>query len=74
MKHLRGVVALSISVLLVAACHEIPQDAHKSFAGPSETKPYAGPKFKGDKAAYEKAMAERADTQDEYLRTGGAKQ
>ena len=61
------------ALALLAACHEIPQDAAKSFAGEKETKPYTGAKFNGDKALYEKTLAERSDTQNEYLRTGGAK-
>ena len=59
--------------LLIAACGEIPQDAAKPYAGKEDTKPYAGDVFKGDKAKYEKTLAERADYQNEYLRTGDAK-
>jgi hypothetical protein len=64
------VAAAAVTVL--AACHEIPQDAAKSFAGESETRSYVGARFNGDKAIYEKTLAERADVQNEYLRTGGA--
>ena len=60
-------IAFAASVLL-AACSEIPQDGVKPFAGEKETKSYAGAVFNGDKARYEKALAERADTQNEYLR------
>jgi hypothetical protein len=60
------------AALALAACHEIPQDARKSFAGEAETKAYTGARFNGDRALYEKTLAERADTQNEYLRTGGA--
>jgi hypothetical protein len=56
------------AAVLLAACSEIPQDARKPFAGEEETKSYAGGKFEGDKALYEKALAKRADTQNEYLR------
>jgi hypothetical protein len=59
--------------LALAACTEIPQDAVKPFAGAEETRPYAGDRFKGDKALYEKTLADRAQTQNEYLVTGGAK-
>ena len=65
--------ALVLAALAVAACHEIPQDAAKPYAGKEDTKPYAGDQFKGDKARYEKALAERANYQNEYLRTGDAK-
>jgi hypothetical protein len=54
--------------VLLSACHEIPQDAPKPFAGKSETEPYAAAPFNGDKAAYEKAMAKRVEYQNEYLR------
>ena len=67
-------VATVIAALLLAACHEIPQDAPKPYAGKEDTKAYAGDRFKGDKANYEKTLAERANHQNEYLRTGDAKQ
>lgn len=60
--------------MLFAACSEIPQDAPKPFAGKDETRSYAGAPFNGDRVKYEKALAERADTQNEYLVTGDAKQ
>jgi hypothetical protein len=65
--------AFTAAALALAACHEIPQDAAKPYAGKEDTKAYAGDLFKGDKAAYEKALAARAQTQNEYVRTGGAK-
>ena len=58
---------------LAAACHEIPQDAAKPYAGKEDTKAYASDRWKGDKAAYEQAMAQRAQTQNEYVRTGDGK-
>ena len=66
-------LAIVIAALAIAACHEIPQDAAKPYAGKEDTKAYAGDLFKGDKAKYEAALAKRADTQNEYLRTGDAK-
>ena len=63
-------LALLVAAMGLAACNEIPQDAAKPYAGKEDTKAYAGDKFKGDKAAYEKALAQRAQTQNEYLRTG----
>jgi len=62
-----------IAAFFAAACHEIPQDAAKPYAGKEDTKPYAGDLFKGDKAKYESTLAERANYQNEYLRTGDAK-
>ena len=58
---------------LLAACHEIPQDAPKPYAGKEDVKPYAGDMFKGDKAKFEQALAQRSDYQNEYLRTHDAK-
>jgi len=66
-------LALVVAALAVAACHEIPQDAAKPYAGKEDTKAYAGDMFKGDKAAYEQALAKRADYENEYIRTGDAK-
>ncbi|MGE5615834.1 MAG: hypothetical protein ACM3X5_02855 [Bacillota bacterium] len=70
----RGLIGLVAGALFVAACHEIPQDAPKPYAGKEDTKPYASDLFKGDKAKFEKTLAERADNQNEYLRTKDAKQ
>jgi len=65
--------ALAAAALALAACHEIPQDAPKPYAGKEDTKAYAGDLFKGDKDKYEKALSTRAQYQNEYLRTGDAK-
>jgi hypothetical protein len=59
--------ALAIaSVFALAACGEIPQDAPKPYAGKEDTKAYAGDMFKGDKAKYESALADRAKYQNDY--------
>ena len=65
--------AIVSAALAITACNEIPQDADKSFAGKDETRSYAGHKFNGDQAMYEKALADRAQTQNEYLVTGNGK-
>ena len=65
--------ALLAAALVISACHEIPQDAAKPYAGKEDTKAYAGDLFKGDKDKYEKALAASAQTQNEYIRTGDAK-
>ena len=64
----------AVAGLALAACHEIPQDAPKPYAGKEDVKPYAGDRFKGDKQKFEQALAERADNENEYLRTHDAKQ
>lgn len=66
-------ITLVAAAGLLAACQEIPQDAVKPYAGKEDTKAYAGDKFKGDKAAWEKTLAARADNMNEYVRTGDAK-
>ena len=70
---MRTLATLAAAGLALAACNEIPQDAVKPYAGKEDTKAYAGDMFKGDKAKYEKHLAERANYQNEYLRTGDAK-
>jgi hypothetical protein len=70
----RGARLVLVAVALaLSGCHEIPQDAPKPYAGKEDAKAYAGDRFKGDPAAYEKALAQRAQTQNEYIRTGDAK-
>ena len=66
-------LALLGAALLVAACHEIPQDAPKPYAGKEDTQAYAGDLFKGDKAKYEQALVKRSEYENEYLRTKDAK-
>lgn len=65
-------LALIVAGILLAACHEIPQEATKSYAGKPDTQLYDGPLFKGDKATFEKALAARAQGQNEYVRMGDA--
>jgi hypothetical protein len=59
-------LTIAAAALVVAACHEIPQDAAKPYAGKEDTKAYAGDMFKGDKAKYEQALAQRAAYQNDY--------
>jgi hypothetical protein len=66
----RRALAVTAAALALAACHEIPQDAAKPYAGKEDTKAYAGDLFKGDKDKYEKALAARAQSQNEYIRAG----
>jgi hypothetical protein len=71
---MKRVLIVGLLAFGAAACHEIPQDAPKPYAGKEDTKAYAGDLFKGDKQKYEQALAQRAQLQNEYARTGGAKQ
>ncbi len=63
-----------VAAALLAACHEIPQDAAKPFASKEDVHQYAGGLFKGDKQKFEAALAERAGHENEYLRTHDARQ
>ena len=65
---MKKLLAASLMAGLLAACGEIPQDKPKSYAGRPDEKPYASDKFKGDKAKYEAALAERANYQNENAR------
>jgi starvation-inducible outer membrane lipoprotein len=67
-------ILAAAAALALAACHEVPQDAAKPYAGKEDVKPYAGDMFKGDKQKFEQALAERASHENEYLRTHDAKQ
>jgi hypothetical protein len=61
-------ILVAAAALALAACHEIPQDKAKPYAGKEDVKPYAGDLFKGDKQKFEEALTERASHQNEYPR------
>ena len=65
-------MTIGFAALALAACGELPQDGPKPFAGKDEVRSHAGAPFNGDRAMYERALAERADTQNEYLEPGAA--
>jgi len=67
---MRPALTLLAAGLMLAACHEIPQDAPKPYAGKEDVKPYAGDLFKGDKAKFDQTLAQRSTYQNEYLRVG----
>ena len=70
---MKTVLIAMAAAMVLAACHEIPQDAAKPYAGRTDTKAYADDRFKGDKQKYESTLAERANYQNEYVRSGEAK-
>lgn len=70
---MRTVLIATAAAMALAACNEIPQDAPKPYAGKDDIKAYAGDRFKGDKQKYESTLAERANYQNEYIRSGEAK-
>ena len=65
---MKRLIVGAAAALWLASCGEIPQDAPKPYAGKEDTKAYAGDLFKGDKAKYEQALAERANYQNESSR------
>jgi hypothetical protein len=70
---MKRIFFFAAAALLACACHEIPQDTHKSFAGNAQRELYDGSRFGGDEARFEKALAARARTQNEYVRMGDDK-
>lgn len=55
--------------LSLAACGEVSQVAKYkpgSYAGKSDTRPWEAGQFAGNKQAWEAALANRAQTQNEY--------
>ena len=57
-----------VATVLATACHELPEQGIKPFAGKKEAELYAGSRFHGNKAAFEAALARRNQYQNEYLR------
>lgn len=57
----------------LAGCGEDrPTTAYKqgTYQGKVDTQPWGGAEFKGDKAAWENAIKQRNQSQNEYLRMG----
>ena len=73
MTALAKLASAGAAALFLAACTEPSQDPARSYAGKEDAKAYAGDAFKGDKAKWEGTLAKRADSQNEYIRTGDAK-
>jgi hypothetical protein len=70
----RLVAAGCVGALLLglAACSERPQVVNYkqgTYQGKPDTPPYSNPPYNGDKAAWERAEATRAQNQNEYKRT-----
>ncbi|HEX8012831.1 MAG TPA: hypothetical protein VF814_18160 [Casimicrobiaceae bacterium] len=71
MSRLGAVALVALLALGLAACSERPQISQYkqgTYQGKADTPPYQNPPFNGDKAAWERAMATRAQTQNEYKR------
>jgi hypothetical protein len=66
-----AVLLLAGFALLAAGCSERPQVAQYkqgTYQGKPDTPPYQNAPFNGDKAAWDRAMATRAQNQNEYTR------
>ena len=68
---LAAIVVLALTGVL-AACGERPQDiSYKAgvYQGKPDTRPWDNAAFKGDQKAWEIALKDRAQSQNEYKRT-----
>jgi len=66
-----GAIVLAGLALCVVGCSERPQVAQYkqgTYQGKPDTPPYQNAQFNGDKAAWDRAMATRAQNQNEYTR------
>lgn len=67
-----GLLLFCSLALGLAACGERPQVVNYkqgTYQGKPDTPPYQNPPFNGDKAAWERELATRAQAQNEYKRT-----
>ena len=65
------VLAVLATLAMLAGCSEIDQTAktEKVYAGKKDARAADGAQFGGDKKKWETALAQRSNTQNEYLRT-----
>jgi ABC-type glycerol-3-phosphate transport system substrate-binding protein len=70
----RGLLILAAcAAAVLAGCGEDrPATAYKQgkYQGKTDTEPWSGGEFKGDKAAWENAIKQRNQAQNEYQRMG----
>jgi hypothetical protein len=72
MKHALIALVAGLSLAALAACGERPQVVtykQGTYQGKPDTPPYQNAPFNGDKAAWDRAIAQRAQNQNEYKRT-----
>ena len=68
---MRAAILVVASVALLAACGERPQVLEYkqgTYQGKPDTPAYSNAPFNGDKVAWEKALAQRNQSQNEYKR------
>ena len=71
MKRLPCAVLAASALLGLSACSEVPQVTvyeQGQYRGKTDTRPWEDSEFKGDRAAWEKALKERSRGQNEYNR------
>ncbi len=72
MTRICAAVMVGSLLLAIAACSERPQVAQYkqgTYQGKPDTPPYQNAPFNGDKAAWDRAVTQRAQSQNEYKRT-----
>jgi uncharacterized lipoprotein len=72
MKRLAALTVATAIALGLAACGErtqVVQYKQGTYQGKPDTPPYQNAPYNGDKAAWERAQATRAQNQNEYKRT-----
>ncbi len=72
MRRLLGGIIVCAAVLGLAACGERPQEItykQGTYQGKPDSQPWAAEPFKGDQKAWELALKDRAQAQNEYKRT-----
>ena len=70
MRTLTGIAVLA-AITLLAACGERPQVityTQGAYQGKQDSRPWDNDQFKGDQKAWELALKDRAQTQNEYKR------
>jgi hypothetical protein len=70
-RQLRLAAALAAAGLTLG-CTELSQESARSYAGKEDAKPYSGDEFKGDKAKWVGALAQRNAGQNDYARIPAA--
>lgn len=68
------VLAAALSVLVVAGCGEsqkVTVFKQGQYQGKPDKQPWDNAQFKGDRAAWDRAINARASAQNEYVRIGG---
>ncbi len=65
----KAIILMTLAALGLSACGEYSQVANYkpgNYQGKSDTRPWESGEFKGDKAAWEAALASRNQNQNEY--------